>query len=337
MKFVRLFTIGAALTTLGSAAIPLGTRAQPQTMPSESATSQEAGVAATGTGIAYPEKASKGRQAEIKDELPPAQPSQAEKERLAQLKFAVDPRVQIQKYLSTLKFAKGRPILSRGTVSYIESDALNSLFPTSVFYVLRFPQWPLAIEPPQPLGNNNIFVISKESKALSLITDSNKELCKQFLIAKLPHTASDEKAIQAVKAALVLFKELSQDGMFKFESEAQSLYANKSAGSIRAGGKLGVIPQGGNFGTLGVSMTFDTKGALSSVMVEENLQQGMRPICQSTKLLDPDPIVRKMAEQDILIMGSSAKEYLDWQRTQVTPELRQAIDKVWQKIVKEGR
>jgi hypothetical protein len=180
-------------------------------------------------------------------------------------------------------------------------------------------------------------VISKESKALNLVTDSNKELCKQFLIAKLPHTASDEKAIQAVKAALVLFKELSQDGMFTFESEAKSLYANKSAGSIRAGGKLGVIPQGGNFGTLGVSMTFDTQGALSSVIVEENLQQGMRPICQSTKLLDPDPIVRKMAEQDILIMGSSAKEYLDWQRTQVTPELRQAIDKVWQKIVKEGR
>jgi multimeric flavodoxin WrbA len=63
----------------------------------------------------------------------------------------------------------------------------------------------------------------------------------------------------------------------------------------------------------------------------------MRPICQSTKLLDPDPIVRKMAEQDILIMGSPAKEYLDWQRTQVSPELRQAIDRIWQRIIKEGR
>jgi len=133
MKYVRLFTIGIALTTLSSAAIPLGSRAQPQTMPSGSATSQEAGVAATSTGIAYPEKTSKGRQAEIKDELPAAQPSQAEKEHLAQLKFAIAPRVQIQKYLSTLKFPKGRPILSRGSVSYIESDALNSLFPTSIF------------------------------------------------------------------------------------------------------------------------------------------------------------------------------------------------------------
>ncbi len=337
MKYVRYFTIGIALASLSSAAIPLSGRAQPQTMPSGSETSQGAGVAATSTGIAYPEKASKGRQAEIKDELPPSQLSQAEKERLAQLKFAVAPRVQIQKYLSTLKFPKGRPILSRGTLGYIESDALNSLFPTSVFYVLRFPQWPLAIEPPQPLGNNNIFVISKESKALSLITDGNKELCKQFLIAKLPHTASDEKAIQAVKAALVLFKELSQDGMFKFESEAKSLYANKAAGSIRTSGKLSVIPQGGNFGAISVNLTFDSQGALCNVIVEENLQEGMRPICQSTKLLDSDPIVRKMAEQDILIMGSSAKEYLDWQRTQVTPELRQAIDKIWQRIIKEGR
>ena len=63
----------------------------------------------------------------------------------------------------------------------------------------------------------------------------------------------------------------------------------------------------------------------------------MRPICQSTKLLDSDPIVRKMAEQDLLIMGKAAKPYLDEQRAKVSPPLRDAIDKIWQQILIEGR
>jgi len=65
--------------------------------------------------------------------------------------------------------------------------------------------------------------------------------------------------------------------------------------------------------------------------------RGVRPICQATKLLDCDPLVGRMAEQDILVMGSLAKEYLDEQRAKAKPELRQAIDLIWQRIVKEGR
>jgi hypothetical protein len=54
-------------------------------------------------------------------------------------------------------------------------------------------------------------------------------------------------------------------------------------------------------------------------------------------LLDADPIVRRMAEQDLLIMGSAAKSYLDEQRAKASPELRRAIDRLWQRIVDEGR
>jgi hypothetical protein len=308
--------------------------AQPQTLPSSS---QAAEQSATGTGVVYPEKSTGERRQQPVDQLPVTERSQAEKERLSQVQFTVDPRTQIQKFLNTLKLPKERPILARGNLNYIESDALISLFPNSVFYVLRFPQWPLAIEPPQPLGNNNIFVISKETKGITLITDKNKEQCKQFLIAKLPHSQSDEKAIQAVKAALILMKELYQDGMFRFENDGKAIYATKNNGATHARGTLSVIPQGGNSGTISVNITFDANGAASDIKCESNLREGMRPICQSTKLLDPDPIVRKMAEQDILIMGSSAKEYLDWQREQVSPELRQAIDQIWDRIIREGR
>ena len=66
------------------------------------------------------------------------------------------------------------------------------------------------------------------------------------------------------------------------------------------------------------------------------MHPGVRPICQATKLLDADPLVRRMAEQDILVMGQSAKEYLDEQRANAKPELKAAIDRIWKRIVDEG-
>jgi len=67
------------------------------------------------------------------------------------------------------------------------------------------------------------------------------------------------------------------------------------------------------------------------------IKRGIRPICQATKLLDPDLIVRGMAEQAILVMGRAAKEYLAEQRESASPELRDAIDRIWHKIVSEDR
>jgi hypothetical protein len=63
------------------------------------------------------------------------------------------------------------------------------------------------------------------------------------------------------------------------------------------------------------------------------LKPGPRPICQATKLLDADAVVRKMAEQDLLFMGLAARDYLMEQRAAAGPELRQAIDRLWEQIV----
>jgi hypothetical protein len=43
-----------------------------------------------------------------------------------------------------------------------------------------------------------------------------------------------------------------------------------------------------------------------------------------------------MAEKDILVMGRSARPYLDEQRAKASPDLRKAIDRVWRRIVDEG-
>ena len=51
----------------------------------------------------------------------------------------------------------------------------------------------------------------------------------------------------------------------------------------------------------------------------------------------PTRSVRRMAEQDLRIMGRAARYYLDEQRAQAAPELRRAIDRVWRSMVAEDR
>ena len=70
---------------------------------------------------------------------------------------------------------------------------------------------------------------------------------------------------------------------------------------------------------------------------ENKVVRGMRPRCQATRLLDPDPLIREICEQDLLVMGRAAQGYLMEQRATASPELRRAIDRVWQKILDEGR
>lgn len=92
----------------------------------------------------------------------------------------------------------------------------------------------------------------------------------------------------------------------------------------------------GGKGSLNATLTFDRGGKLKTVANKGSVQEGMRPICQATRLLDADPIVRKMAERSILIMGRAAAGYLEEQHAKAAPALQQAIDRMWQRILDEG-
>src|SRR6266851_10212676 len=102
----------------------------------------------------------------------------------------------------------------------------------------------------------------------------------------------------------------------------------------------------GGTGAIAARMSFDAAGNLVDVNAAGNLvdvnasstvRAGVRPICQATKLLDRDPLVLRMAEQDILAPGSAAKSYLQQQRAKARPALKRAIDRLWDRIVREGR
>ena len=101
--------------------------------------------------------------------------------------------------------------------------------------------------------------------------------------------------------------------------------------------KAVVDQRGGDAGEIVATLSFDPGGKLAEVSQAGQVRAGVRPICQATKLLDPDPIVRGMAEQAILVMGKSAKAYLDEQRAKAGPELQRAMDQIWQRILAEDR
>ena len=110
-----------------------------------------------------------------------------------------------------------------------------------------------------------------------------------------------------------------------------------ASGGHEVTAKAVVIPLGGNQGEIAASLAFDGGGKLVIVSESTNIKRGIRPICQATRLLDPDPAVRGMAEEAILVMGRAAREYLDEQRARASPELREAIDRLWRRILADDR
>src|SRR5438132_1542 len=75
--------------------------------------------------------------------------------------------------------------------------------------------------------------------------------------------------------------------------------------AITANGTVTVDPKNGDKGDIKATLTFKD-GVLTTAETKVSLTPGMRPRCQATKLLDPDPIVRGMAEDSIRMMGTTA-------------------------------
>lgn len=195
---------------------------------------------------------------------------------------------------------------------------------------LRYPIWPIAMNINPPLQSNNIFVLDANNKIISLIVDTDN--LRKFCSKNMLPVKTEQQARTALVAYLRLQQELAQDGMFRFNIKKESLKFSRTDDQLLIGGKSIVLPNSGNEGYLESQLVFAADGKLKSAESTNKLQEGMRPICQSTKLLDPDPIVRKMAEQDILLMGPSCKSYLDEMHSRANPATQKAIENIWRRI-----
>jgi|GEM_PF-1894767 len=216
-----------------------------------------------------------------------------------------------------------------GRLAPVTETALGDVLPSSLVYTLVYPAFPVARIAPPGFGSQNILVVGADGAPTVL--KSAREL--EDFAGKFFRRADNDATMKTFTLAyLRLTQEFSQDGFFKFTIAANEVKKTNDGFS----GRVGVDPAGGNKGEILVSLRFDN-GRLKSVTEKRSVVAGIRPICQATKLLDPDPIVRTMAEQSLRVLGSLAKPYLDEQRAKASPELQRAIDRLWERIQAEGR
>jgi hypothetical protein len=181
----------------------------------------------------------------------------------------------------------------------------------------------------QDLRCSNIFFVKNGRVDFA----SNIPDLKFFFAAELGPVPSKEAATDAASTWLRFSEELKQDLFYKFSAPEISYMPREDVTVVR--GNVAVVA--GGEGHIDLLMTLGTAGSLVHISEKGALRPGVRPICQATKLLDRDPIVRRMAEQDLVIMGRAAKPYLDQVRATAGPKLQQAIDSIWQRILGEGR
>jgi hypothetical protein len=221
---------------------------------------------------------------------------------------------------------------AHGQVKQVKDETVTKAFPRYTFFAVLYRQFPVGRVVPKPLKPANLFAVSRDGKP-ELIND-NKAL-EKFFAAHLAPCKEQEQITAAVRAWLTLAPELRQDGFFAFQVDKTIETNLNKKGGGDAEGKA-VVMRGGN-GALTAKLVFNEDGKLTKIEEKSTIRPGPRPICQATKLLDKDPIVRRMAEQDLLYLGRLARPYLDEQRAKATPELRRAIDRLWQRILEEDQ
>ncbi len=249
------------------------------------------------------------------------------------LEWGVDPRKAVGEWID--KNVKKTPAARLGRQKRLADEALLRALPDIRFTSMLLRQWPVAQKPPAPLKNNNLFIISKGGY-VQHYTDIRVFL--QVYLRNMggqPALKTDQAKQQAARAWLCLSQELRTDGMFTFKVHIGEVSINKTDGTSRVIGEATVEPKGGDKGYIKATLTFNPKGRLIKLREQKKLTPGVRPICQSTKLLDRDPIVRKMAETEILLMGRRCEPYIRRQREKASPELRAAIDRIWRRVLVE--
>ncbi len=229
---------------------------------------------------------------------------------------------QVKEYLTKNK-AEG------GQVLYLGNEYLDKMFPKQRFFAVRYRIYPVAKKMPEGMKPSNVIVVPpngrpehlKDAKALENYFKTNQQPVKGGLDATF-----------SLLSWLTLSQEFRQDGFYKFK--LPTMTDGKAGDGIDIKGSA-VVMQGGN-GEITAELSFDKAGKLTKATETAKIKPGPRPICQATRLLHEDPLVRRICEADLLYMGRPALDYLREQRALAGPDLRRAIDRVIERIQREA-
>ena len=224
---------------------------------------------------------------------------------------------------------------SRGVSGFVvrpvTDDFVGRTFPNCNFFGVIFRQYPVAVQCPPTTDlkcANLFFVRDSQVDFVSTVDD-----LKFFFATTLDPVPTQDGASDAASTWLRFSEELKQDLFFTFSPSSVSYTPRADLTLLRAHASVAA----GGDGNIDVLITLGPMGSVVNILEKSAVRPGIRPICQATKLLDRDSIVRRMAEQDLLVMGRAAKPYLDQVRATARPNLQQAIDRIWQRILNEGR
>jgi hypothetical protein len=215
-----------------------------------------------------------------------------------------------------------------GTILYLGNEGLHKSFPKHHFYAVRYRIYPVAKRLPEGMRPSNIFVVAANARPEHI---KDVKALETFFKANLPEVKGGLPATFAGLGWLTLSQEFHQDGFYKFQ--LPTMFDGKAGDGISIKGSA-VVMQGGS-GELTAELVFNAAGKLTGVTDTPKIKQGPRPICQATKLLDADPLVRRICEADLIFMGRPALEYLREQRDLAGSELRREIDRVIERILRE--
>jgi hypothetical protein len=213
----------------------------------------------------------------IEYKLNPGSMSADERTTMNKIGIQREPRLSIMDFVNKLPPAGGAPSLKDAQLGYVKTEALEKLFPEWMFYVLRFPQYPVKLSPPDGLATSNIF-IAKKSGRMSLIA-SAEEL--QAFFQQTQSADTDSRARSLVSAWLDLVTELIQDGMYRFSINDASIAVSTRGDDMVASGTASVTKETGNSGDVFVTLIFDNAGKLKGVEEKNTVQPGRRPIAQA--------------------------------------------------------
>lgn len=220
-------------------------------------------------------------------------------------------------------------------VTPIEDESLKKLQPGSHYFGVLFPQFPVGIEPPPPLKVGNVFVVDKNGKLVMIPNIENLEV---HFKEHLPAAKTEADANAIMRAWLTLSQHIHGDGFYQFELATPfQVQLDAAKKPTKVEGVAKVKPIGGNKGQITATLTFNADGKIAIFKDVAKLVEGIRPECQATRLLDADPVIRRIAERDLLVMGRMCHDYLMTQRAKASPALRKEIDRVWQRILDEDR
>jgi hypothetical protein len=227
-------------------------------------------------------------------------------------------------------YLQGRGITG-ALVRPVTDDFVGRTFPNYSFFGVIFRQYPIAVQcPPAPdLKCANLFFVRNSQVDFVSATED----LKFFFASNLNPAPTQDTATDAASCWLRFSEELKQDLFYTFSPPDVSYTARADLIVLRAHASVAA----GGDGNIDAVMTLGSAGSLVNILEKSAVRLGIRPVCQATKLLDRDPIVRRMAEQDLLVMGRAAKPYLDQIRATAAPGLQQAIDRLWRRILNEGR